>query len=155
MSSQISLIFRKSHLRAKNIYHISMTRAVSGHAGHQHHKWPGSLTLTFHHIVKYSCSSRHLRRNLASQLQLSQASRTMLWGSAPGCEHCSQAPNMRNTAQVVLPVPERPRRMTEQGGSGRSFTISSSSGDSLKGKSTSLSFMPCIVDGAQLPVFAK
>lgn len=68
--------------------------------------------------------------------------RTMLSGSPLLCAY-SQRPNMRNTAQVVLPVPERPSRMMELGGSGRSSMMRCSAGDTLNLKSTSLSFMPC------------
>ncbi len=47
------------------------------------------------------------------------------------------------TAQVVLPVPDLPSRMMEEGGFGTSVINSYSRGDSLKGNST------CRVDEAQ------
>jgi hypothetical protein len=79
--------------------------------------------------------------NPCSSNSSSSSDRTMLSGSPLLCAY-SQRPNMRNTAQVVLPVPERPSKMMELGGSGRSSMMRCSAGDTLNLKSTSLSFMP-------------
>jgi hypothetical protein len=58
--------------------------------------------------------------------------KTML--SCSPCFHPAyQRLNMRNTAQVVLPVPLRPTTMSEAGGCGFMLMISSSAGDTCRG----------------------
>eukprot|EP00955_Chlamydomonas_euryale_P042314 352265-Chlamydomonas_euryale.AAC.1 len=53
--------------------------------------------------------------------------------------HCAQ---MRYTAHVVLPVPERPNRMSADGGDGALVMMACSIGETLNGKSTAASSMP-------------